>query len=284
MANRSQKSKRALLPVYAPARAHPRPILGGSATEYPVGIMRAILADLVAEQQTLDQLLQRAPDRDWKRRTAKAGWTVQDTISHLAWSEDNALTALEGDADVDPLLNTCGDGASRDDPGVAAGRGKRPQEIIEWWRHARAAVVDALSRRRPDVPVGWPTPETDSEAFAAFRLMETWAHGLDITAALSREVDDTPRIRHVAWLAWLTLPLAFARAEKDYSTPVRVELVGPGYARWVYGPEYSDQVVRGTASDWCRVAVHRLRPEDAETLTASGEVAETALQVACAFP
>jgi uncharacterized protein (TIGR03084 family) len=246
--------------------------------------MRAILADLVAEQQALDQLLQRAPDRDWKRRTANTGWTVQDTISHLAWSEDNALLALEGNGEATPAFSVCDDGASRNDPGVAAGRGKRPQEIIEWWRHARAAVVDALSRCRPDVRIGWPTPETNGEAFAAVRLTETWAHSLDITAALSRDVEDTPRIRHVAWLAWLTLPLAFAHAEEAYSGPIRLELVGPGYARWVYGPDDSDQIVRGAAGDWCRVAVHRLRPEDSTSLTATGEIAETALRVACALP
>ncbi len=245
--------------------------------------MRSILADLVAEQQTLDQLLQRAPDRDWRRRATSSGWTVQDTISHLAWSEDNALRALE-DGDADPVTTVCGDGASRNDPGVTAGRGKRPQEIIEWWRHARAAVVDALSRRRPDVRIGWPMPETDTETFAAIRLMETWAHGLDITAALAREVEDTPRIRHVARLAWLTLPAAFARAEEEYPAPIRVELVGPGFARWVYGPEDSDQIVRGAAGDWCRVAVRRLRPEDAKNLTAAGGVAQTALRVACALP
>ena len=62
--------------------------------------MREILADLVAEQQALDQLLQRAPERDWRVATPAKGWTVQDTISHLAASEDHAFAALEGAAEV----------------------------------------------------------------------------------------------------------------------------------------------------------------------------------------
>ncbi|MFH2072254.1 MAG: maleylpyruvate isomerase N-terminal domain-containing protein, partial [Actinomycetota bacterium] len=96
--------------------------------------MREILADLVAEQQALDQMLQRAPERDWKRSTRAKGWTVQDTISHLAWSEDYALHALQ---DERKRLREIAGSSSVDgfnELGVKAGRGKRPQEVIEWWR------------------------------------------------------------------------------------------------------------------------------------------------------
>ena len=67
---------------------------------------------------------------------------------------------------------------------------------------------------------------------------------------------------------------------EEYPAPIRVELVGPGYARWVFGPEESDQVVRGQAADWCRLVVTRLPPAQAGNLTAVGEVAATALRVA----
>lgn len=245
--------------------------------------MREILADLVAEQQALDQMLQRAPDRDWKRRTRTAKWTVQDTISHLAWSEDYALAALNGNEDLLAEVGAIGvEGFSQ--KGIDAGRGKRPQEVIEWWRFSRAAVVDALSRRRPDERIPWFVSDMSARTFATSRLMETWAHGLDIQEALDKEVDDTPRLRHIAFLGWATLPYAFEQAGEEYSTPVRLELVGPGYARWVFGPEDTDQVIKGGAGDWCRVAVRRLDAEDAVNLTAVGEIAATALRIARAFP
>lgn len=245
--------------------------------------MREILADLVAEQQALDQMLQRAPERDWKRRTRAPKWTVQDTISHLAWSEDYAMAALEGDEEQLAEVGAIGvDGFN--EKGVKAGRGKRPQEVIEWWRYSRAAVVDALSRRRPDERIAWYVSDMSARTFATARLMETWAHGLDIREALGKEVEDTPRLRHVAFLGWATLPYAFEQAGEEYSEPVRVEVVGPGYARWVFGPEESGQVIKGTAGDWCRVAVRRLDAEDADSLTATGEIAAKALRVARAFP
>jgi uncharacterized protein (TIGR03084 family) len=246
--------------------------------------MREILADLVAEQQALDQLLQRAPERDWKRKVPGGKWTVQDTISHLAWSEGYAMSALDGDR---KRLAEIAGSATIDEInqlGVEEGHGKRPQEIIEWWRHSRAAVVDALSRRRAEDRIPWFVSDMSARTFGTSRLMETWAHGLDVHAALDREVVDTPRIRHVAWLGWATLPYAFEAAGEAYEPPIRVELVGPGYASWVFGPAETDQVIKGSAGEWGRIAVRRLEAADAENLTAIGDTAETALQVARAFP
>jgi uncharacterized protein (TIGR03084 family) len=113
--------------------------------------------------------------------------------------------------------------------------------------------------------------------------METWAHGLDIVAALEREVADTARLRHIAWLGWKALPYAFSQAGEKYREPIRVEFVGPGYARWVFGPEGSDQVIRGQAGDWCRLVVGRLPEGRKKDLVAAGDVAATALRLARAY-
>lgn len=245
--------------------------------------MREILADLVAEQQALDQLLQRAPDRDWKRPTPAAGWSVQDTISHLAASEEWALRSIAGERKLTAEIKAAGGVDGFNQAGVEAGRGKRPQEVIEWWRHSRAAVVEALSRTPPQTRILWYAGPLGARTFATARLMETWAHGLDIVAALEREVADTPRLRHIAWLGWKTLPYAFAQAGEKYREPIRVELVGPGYARWVFGPEGGDEVIRGQAGDWCRLVVRRLPKDRQRSLAASGPVAATALRVARAY-
>jgi uncharacterized protein (TIGR03084 family) len=242
--------------------------------------MREILADLVAEQQYLDQSLQRSPDRDWKAKTPVKGWNVQDTIAHLAWSEERAAKALQGDLDFLEEAEAFDDLDAYIAAGVTENRGRRPQEIIEWWRHGRADVVDALSRSSRSDRVQWFLGSMSVMTFASTRIMETWAHGLDILSTLDKEIEDTPRLRHIARLGWLTLPWAFEQAGEDYPSPIRVELVGPGYARWVYGPEDAENIVRGNASDWCRVVVRRMHAKDAENLTAIGPVAETALRVA----
>jgi uncharacterized protein (TIGR03084 family) len=239
--------------------------------------MREILADLVAEQQGLDQSLQRAPDRDWRQRVAPGGVTVQDTIAILAWGEQHAARLITGKLSIDDLLADFGDLTTFEKAGVAEGKGKRPQEVIEWWRFARADVVDALSRMKPGQRVRWTDGRISARTFATIRLADTWAHGLEILTCLKKEIVDTPRLRHVAWLGWATLPHAFDAAGEEYDD-LRVELGGPGYARWVFGPDDADNVVRGPAGDWCRLVV--AHTDDPGELTATGDIAELALEVA----
>ncbi|MGA7270888.1 MAG: maleylpyruvate isomerase family mycothiol-dependent enzyme [Acidimicrobiia bacterium] len=242
--------------------------------------MREILSDLVAEQQFLDQSLQRIPIRHWDRLTPAGKWTVRDTISHLADSADLATDTLTG-GDLVKEWQTSGDLESLRQQAIKRGREMRPQDVIEWWRGGRAKVVEPLSHMADDDRVEWIEGSMSARTFATFRLMETWAHGLDIYAALEIEVEDTPRIRHVCWLGWKTLPYAFKAAGLDYS-PIRVEVIGPGYAKWVYGPEEAEHRIKGSASDWARIVVRRADPT-ATTLKVTGDAAQTALEVAQAY-
>lgn len=242
--------------------------------------MREILADLVAEQQGLDQSLQRAPDRDWKKRVGDRGWSVQDTIAYLWWAERHAARVLTDEIEADKAIAEHGGVEGFEQAGVAAAGSKRPQEVIEQWRFARADVVDALSRLSKNDRIGWLGGNISARTFATMRLADTWAHGLEILTALDKEIIDTPRLIHVAWLGWATLPNAFRTAGEEYPEEVRVELVGPGYARWVFGPEDSEHVIRGQGVDWCRVVVGFSDADDFESLTATGELAEAALRIA----
>ncbi len=252
--------------------------------------MREILADLVAEQQALDQFLQRIRERDWNTKTPAKGWDIRAQVSHLAFTENFAADVIEGGRAVleAAKIDSIDEWTAR---GVAEGKNKRYQEVIEWWRHGRARVVDALSRKDAKDRVPWVMGDMGAMAFATLRLMETWAHGLDIKASIDitlgeDEEDpraDTPRLRHVAWLATRMLPWAFKDAGHEYPKQgIRVELMGPNYARWVYGPEGSDQVIKGVAGEFCRVAVHRLALSDTG-LKAIGNDAEIALKVIRAY-
>ncbi len=242
--------------------------------------MREILSDLVAEQQFLDQSLQRIPIKHWDRLTPGGKWTVRDTISHLADFAEVAGDALNNGDRVKEWKSASDLDALRQ-RAVARGREMRPQDVIEWWRGGRAKVIEPLSHMSEHDRVEWIQGSMSAKTFATFRLMETWAHGLDIYQALEIEVEDTPRIRHVCWLGWKTLPYAFKEAGVDYS-PIRVEVIGPGYAKWVYGPEETEDLIKGPASDWARIVVRRLAPSD-HHLKINGETAARAIEVAQAY-
>ncbi len=260
--------------------------------------MREILSDLVAEQQQLDQFLQTLRVRQWPLETAAAGWSIQDTVSHLAFTEAFAAEVLDQGAarikaekitDIDEWTQR----------GVEQGRGRRHQEIIEWWRFGRADVVEALSRMVATDRVAWLHGEMSARSFASTRLMETWAHGLDVKMAILGRIEplpeppeededpdplaDTARLRHIASLGQRTLPFAFEQAGEEFpESGIRVEVMGPLYAAWRFGPEDTDQVIKGMAGDWCRVVVQRQAAEDTG-LQAVGEHAEKALQLARAY-
>lgn len=238
--------------------------------------VREILSDLVAEQQFLDQFLQRITLKDWERPSGASGWSIRDTISHLADSEEFAASAVRGDADFDRHRSTPNLDSIRQEA-VIKGRKMRTQDVIEWWRGGRAQVVEPLSHMSADQRVDWIVGTMSAKTLATHRLMETWAHGLDIYAAMGAEIEDTQRIRHICWLGWASLPYSFKLAGEDY-TPVRVEVIGPGYAKWVFGPEDAEHRIKGSAADWARLAVRRI--ELGQTaLQPDGDVASIALRV-----
>jgi uncharacterized protein (TIGR03084 family) len=240
--------------------------------------VREILSDLVAEEQALDQLLQKVAIRDWTRRPSPDAWSIQDIVAFLASSEGFALRVLEEGRT--PLTESESYSSLEEyaTTGIERGRSMRPQDVIEWWRAARAGVVDALSRMNRSRRIPWFVGDIAAQTFATARLAETWAYGLDVQSIAEMSMEDTPRLRHIAWLAWRSLPYAFKKAGHAYS-PVRLEVIGPGYAKWVHGPDETDQRIKGPAGEWCRVAVRRMTPSQT-TLRAEGEVAELALRIA----
>ncbi len=260
--------------------------------------MREILSDLVAEEQHLDQFLQGLSTREWKWPTPAPGWTIQDQVSHLAYVENFAAEVIaEGKSRIKAeKITDLDEWTAR---GPAEGLGQRHQEVIEWWRHGRADVVDALSRMLATDRIPWIYGDMSAKSFATMRLMETWAHGLDVKVAVLERIipipeddleedqedplADTPRLRHIAWLGQKMLPFAFKEAgEKFPKDGIRVELMGPKYAAWRFGPEDTDQVIRGMAGDWCRLVVQR--QDASETgLKAVGDSAEKALDIARAY-
>lgn len=247
--------------------------------------MREILSDLVAEQQALDQFLQGVKERDWKRQTPCEGWTILDIVSHLAATEEVAAQVIEnGQSVVDKILRVPYDEWTQE--GVERGRNRRYQEIIEWWRNGRAGVVGPLSRMDASVRIPWLVAAVNAKTFATLRLAETWAHGLDIKFTMDDKIfveedeedprADTPRIRHVAWLAHRMLPWAYEQAGVEFPQEgIRVEIMGPKYALWTFGPKESPHVIKGLAGDFCRIAVHRMVPSEGKLRTSDDAAAQT---------
>ena len=118
---------------------------------------------------------------------------------------------------------------------------------------------------------------------ASASLMETWAHGLDVTDGLRRPPSVSGRLRHVAHIGVRTSDFAFAqRGLPGPVEPFRVELAAPDGGTWTWGPEDAAQRVTGPALDFCCLVTQRRHRADL-ALAATGPDADRWLDVAQAF-
>lgn len=244
-----------------------------------------IVDDYEAEQRELYEVLVALTPEQWSAPTPASGWDVRDSVAHLADTEEVALdTLIGGPRSLNVEAARYPSGEAFTEAGCERGRSMTGDDVREWWWSAAARVRDALraADRSARVPwglgMGW-------RAFVTARLMEHWAHGLDIRAGLGVAAPDTDRLRSVAWICYSALPYAFTVAGVDppAGRTLRLALTGPGGDEWAFGPDDATDTITGPAGVWCRRAVQRLAPADAGALQADGPLAELAVEHARAF-
>lgn len=235
-----------------------------------------ILDDLRAEMAALDALV------DWAdpgspavaamlaRDTPAKGWTVGDTVVHLARTDQVSVVAVD-DPENFP-------GRRRDDPPLTV------VELPAVWPDLRARMLAGLERAQAEgARLPWVSRPMGATSFATARLMEYWAHGEDVATALGRTRPPTARLRNVCHIGVQTLGFSFAQHGLPEPTePVRVELTGPDGEVWTWGPEDAVNRVSGPAIHFALVVTQRrLAVESA--LLADGEVADQWLPIAQCF-
>ena len=120
-------------------------------------------------------------------------------------------------------------------------------------------------------------------SMATARLMETWAHGLDVADAVGVARPATTRLRSIAHLGVRTRDYAFViNGLTPPTEPFRVELRAPDGSAWTWGPAESAQRVTGSAEDFCALVTQR-RPRASLDVVAMGADAEQWVGIAQAF-
>jgi uncharacterized protein (TIGR03084 family) len=244
-----------------------------------------ILADYEAEQQSLYDVLLGVADDQWTVPTPAAGWDVRDSVAHLADTEEIAVdTMTGGPRSINVEAARFPSGEAFTESGCERGRAMSGPEVREWWWTAAAgcratlAAMDRSARVPWGLGMGW-------RAFVTARLMEHWAHGLDIREAVGAQADDTGRLRHIAWICTNALPYAFglAKVTPPEGHTLRIEVTGPSGDVWSFGPDDATDRITGPAAQWCRLAVQRITRDQASDLKADGPLADLALTHARAF-
>jgi len=245
--------------------------------------MDEAVAELAAEQASLEGVLRGLPVEAWSKPTPAAGWDVRDEVSHLADTEEIAHdTASGGPRQLNQEALSFPSPEAFTESGCDKGRKMAPAQVLDWWISGATKTRATLLTLDPKARVPWGLGMS-ARSFASARLMETWAHGLDIRAAVGELPNESPRLKSVAWLIVRALPYAFRIAQREQPPgTLRVDLDFEG-ERWALGAPDGDNSITGPAGEFCRVGVQRLKLADAPNLKADGPLAEAALQVARAF-
>jgi uncharacterized protein (TIGR03084 family) len=246
--------------------------------------VREMLSELAAEHMSMDGVVADLEPAAWDLVTPAAPWSVRDQISHLAFFDEMASqSALSPEAFMASINSMAEDGLEvyMDRP-LRRGREMEPAQVLDWWRGARVAVLDAFARVDPDARLPWYGPPMRARSSLVARMMETWAHGLDITDALGVSRRPTRRLFHIADLGVRTFRFSFEN--RGLSAPegkVRVALTLPEGDSRVWNEEAPDSIT-GPVEDFCLVITQRRHIDDT-TLMIEGATARRWMELAQVF-
>ncbi|QZT62885.1 TIGR03084 family metal-binding protein [Mycolicibacterium austroafricanum] len=247
-----------------------------------------VIDELRAESDDLDALVAALPSARWTLPTPAPGWTIAHQIAHLLWTDRVALLSVTDEPGFAAVLAQ----ASQNPSGFVDAAAEKlaltsPGELLADWRATRAALHDALSTVADGRKLPWFGPPMSAASMATARLMETWAHGLDVADALGVTRTPTARLRSIAHIGVRTRDFAFTvHGLTPPTEPFHVKLTAPAGAgdgpEWTWGPEDAAQRVTGSAEHFCMLVTQR-RPRTALDVVAVGPDAEKWLTIAQAF-
>jgi uncharacterized protein (TIGR03084 family) len=246
-------------------------------------VLTTVLKDLAAEGDALDALVAGLDQDGWRTPTPAPGWDVATQISHLAWTDEVAvLAATDKEAWDAVVLLALADPAGFVDTEALAGAAATPADLLARWRSARVALRGALAAydggRMP-----WFGPPMSATSMATARLMETWAHSLDVHEALGKEFAVTDAIIHIVRLGIRTRDFSFGvHGLTPPTEPFSLVLTAPDGSGWAWPGEGATQTVFGSAYDFCRLVTQRVHRVDTN-LYATGPEADRWLDIAQCF-
>ena len=151
-------------------------------------------------------------------------------------------------------------------------------------RSTRAALHDELLAVADGRKLPWFGPPMSAASMATARLMETWAHGLDVADALGvkRPADGAAALDRAHRRAHPRLRVHRERADAARRSRSASSCARPTASTWSWGPDDAAQRVTGSAEDFCMLVTQR-RPRAALDVTRSVTTPQKWLTIAQAF-
>lgn len=242
----------------------------------------ALIDELDVEGTRLLAVLADLSDDSWSTPTPADRWTIREQVSHLAYFDDTARTAIiDGNAFRTLQADLLTHGADFPDWVADQYRDRSGSELLDWFTRARTDLLAALRSAQPKDRMPWFGPDMSVASCATARLMETFAHGRDVCDALGMTPESSPGLKSIAHLGVGTFGFAHALNKREVPTaPVRVELAAPdGDETWSWGPDDAADRVTGPAEHFVLAVTQRRNLADLE-LTVTGPVATAWMGIA----
>ncbi|MEP9395613.1 TIGR03084 family metal-binding protein [Gordonia sp. VNQ95] len=246
-------------------------------------IVHQVVADLAATSAELDDLVAGLADEQWATPTPAAGWTIAHQIAHLAWTDEvAAIAATDPERFAEITREAMTDPSGFVDAAAEAGAGQPPRQLLDHWRGVRASLERALLDVPDGAKIPWFGPPMSASSMATARLMETWAHGLDVADALGVALPVTDRIKAVVHIGVRTRDFAYAvNGKTPPGAPFRFEITAPSGEVWTWGPADATDVVAGPALDFCELVTQRRALADLDLRIVGDDAREWATIAQC---
>ncbi|MEU1969545.1 TIGR03084 family metal-binding protein [Micromonospora sediminicola] len=246
--------------------------------------MPAVVADLVAEGDDLDDIVKGLTPEQWSLPTPAPEWTITHQVGHLAATFRLAAMAASRPEQFTTFISTLSPNFKANvDAAMADFITERPAALLTRWRAERRNAEQALAALPPQQMVPWLVRPIPAAVLAAAGMMESFAHGQDILDALGLQRRHTDRLRHLVAFAVMTWD--FGYQARDLTPPqveFRFEIKAPSGEIWAFGPQDTDQVIAGDAVDFCLLVTRRRHRDDLK-VHATGELADEWLNIAQAY-
>nr|WSW64820.1 TIGR03084 family metal-binding protein [Streptomyces sp. NBC_00995] len=224
-----------------------------------------IYADLIAEGQEIDALLEGLTEKQWQTPPPSPGWTIAHQVAHLAFVCHLAATAAHDPQRFAHYATQAKNGFQQAvDTALTHYLKDGPETARTTWREELTSAAHGLATTNQNDTVPWLVNPLPPTVLAAAGLMEIFAHGQDIADALNIQRQYTNRVGHLAWFGVHTRDFGYHAHQLTPPTEqFRYELTAPtNNTTWTFGPPNATNRITGPATDFALLVSRRRHPNN----------------------
>lgn len=242
--------------------------------------------DFHDESEALFQLLESLSDDDFERCTQFKNWTINNILRHLHVWNRAATMALVEPAEFQAFLTQASPYIMKTQLSDFEHRylsGSQARELLGTWNQGVTDLCEYYGPVEPKSRVVWAGPDMSVRSSVTARLMETWAHGQAIYDLLGIVRVDEDRIRNIAVLGVNTFGWTYKNRGMDIPPKVPyLSLRAPSGDTWEFNEPQLENVVRGSATEFCQVVTQTRNIADT-SLDVLGNIATEWMSMAQCF-